>query len=56
MSKKKFIELLTLAAQPLPKEAGKSAHSYGYNEKQILKRTNADSKARLRGKSRPKTS
>lgn len=56
MSKKKFLDFVKLSAQPLPPEGEKSPRSYGYNDKQILKRINQDSKARLRGKSRPKTS
>jgi len=56
MTKKKFLDLIRLSAQPLPPEGEKSPRSYGYNDKQILKRITKDSKARLRGKSRPKTS
>ena len=55
MGKKNFIELLTLAAQPLPKGAGKSTPAYDYSDKQILQRTNRDSVAKLNGKSRPKS-
>ena len=56
MSKKGFLNLIKLASQPLPKAEGKLPRGGGYSGKQTLKRTNADSKARLRGKSRSKTS
>ena len=54
MGKKKFIDFIRLAAQPLPKGAEKSFDDGDYNERQTLKRTNADNKAKLSGKSRPK--
>jgi hypothetical protein len=54
MGKKKFLDFIKLAAQPLPKGAEKSFRDDDYNERQILKRTNEDSKAKLHGKSHPK--
>lgn len=55
MGKKKFLEIVKLASQPLPKGAEKSFRDDDYNDRQILKRTTQDSKAKLRGKSRPKS-
>ena len=54
MGKKKFLEIIKLASQPLPKGAKKSFRVDDYNDRQILRRTNQDSKAKLRGKSHPK--
>jgi hypothetical protein len=54
MGKKKFLDLIKQAAQPLPKGAEKSFRDDDYNERQILRRTNQDSKAKLHDKSHPK--
>lgn len=56
MGKKKFLELFTLASQPLPSKVGKLTPSDDYSERQILRRKNEDNKAKLRDKSRPKAS
>ena len=53
MSKKNFLNLIKLASQPLPEGAKKRFRDDDYNDRQILRRTTQDSKAKLRGKSRP---
>ena len=55
MGKKKFLELFTLASQRLPSKAEKSARGDDYSGRQILRRKNEDNKAKLRGKSHPKS-
>ena len=55
MGKRKFLDLLTFAAQPLPKATGKSAHDDDYNERQTLRRMRQDSEAKRSDKSHPKT-
>jgi hypothetical protein len=54
MGKKKFLNLIKLSAQPLPKGAKTRFDDDDYNERQILKRTNEASKEKQNGKSRPK--
>ena len=51
MGKKKFLDLIKLAAQPLPKGAKTRFDDDDYNERQTLKRTNEASKAKQNGKS-----
>lgn len=55
MGKKRFLELIQLASQPLPRAKGTSTRADDYSGKQILKRINEGSKAKLREKSRPKS-
>ena len=54
MGKKKFLDLIRLASRPLTEADRKSIRVDDYTDKQILKRTNEASKAKLHGKSRPK--
>lgn len=53
MGKKKFLEILKTSSQPLRAGAEKSFDDGDYDERQILKRTNQDSKVKLNGRSRP---
>lgn len=46
MGKKKFLQLIKVASQPLPKEVKKSSHVDGYSEKQTLKRKSSGSEAK----------
>lgn len=41
MGKKKFLNLIKLASQPLPSKAGKSVRSGGYTEKRTRSRKTA---------------
>ena len=54
MGKMKFLDLIRRASQPLSEADRKSIRDDGYTDKQILRRTNASSKAKLHGKSHPK--
>ncbi len=40
MGKKKFLQIIKAASQPLPKEVKKALRSDDYNEKQTPKRNN----------------
>lgn len=54
MGKKIALDLIRPASQPFAAEDQRSIRDDGYTDKKILRRTNASSKARLHGKSRPK--